>query len=502
MVRGASVVLAVIASVLLLTAPPAAAEEARFVGQQSLGGRGVELTLATSAFAAETKVRVFLPVDYDADPTRRWPVTYYLAGTNHDQRSFDEQYDGERLTRNFPSIVVVPRGDSGYWSDWFNSGAGGRPQYETFVVDQLLPLIDRTFRTTATRQGRAMMGESMGGYGTLMLAARHPDLFAAAASISGAVDSNTAAVSAAVSGSPLLQGGQVDAIYGPRATQEVRWRGHNPWDLAENLRTVDVQVRTANGILDPQLGEGPADAPGCALERGVHEASVSLHTRLDELGIPHEWRDYGPGCHSVPNFQRQINDSVARFTHVLGRAKDPQTIGHVAVEPAIDVWGWQVRSDPRRALEFLRLRDADRRGLTLSGSGSTTVTTPAFFAGTRAVAVIGAGAALQATPDAAGRLTFQVDLGPANAGQQYAPGTQTPVVTKKVQFRPSGAAATPIAATNDSDDALRSRPAAGQRLAATGSRMSFVWWATALLLGATVVARRRRAGRHVTDRGL
>ena len=46
-----------------------------------------------------------------------------------------------------------------------------------------------------------------------------------------------------LSASPEFQGGQPDAIYGPRATQEIRWHGHNPTDLAANLRGLDLQVR-------------------------------------------------------------------------------------------------------------------------------------------------------------------------------------------------------------------------------------------------------------------
>ncbi len=100
-------------------------------------------------------------------------------------RSFNDVVDGVKLTQSFPSIVVSPNGDSGYWSDWYNGGALGPPMYETYVIDQLIPLIDANFRTIADRSQRAVMGVSMGGYGAMMLAARHPDLFAAAANISG-----------------------------------------------------------------------------------------------------------------------------------------------------------------------------------------------------------------------------------------------------------------------------------------------------------------------------
>lgn len=110
----------------------------------------------------------------------------------------------------------------------------------------------------------------------MMLAAHHPDLFAGAASLSGAVDSNLPANGAVLSISPTFQGAQPDAIYGPRATQEVRWHGHNPTDLASNLRSLDLQVRSANGVPNPGIGENPAsaDTVSCIVEGGDDDAAV------------------------------------------------------------------------------------------------------------------------------------------------------------------------------------------------------------------------------------
>jgi S-formylglutathione hydrolase FrmB len=451
----------------------AADGDARVTAQRNLGGRGLELTIKTTAFTSPVAVRVFLPVGYASQPGRRWPVVYYTAGTTHTERSFDEIYDGETLTRDFPAIFVAPRGDSGYWSDWYNAGTGGPPRYETFVIDQLLPLVDQRFRTVATREGRAIMGESMGGYGTLMFAARHPDQFIAASSLSGAVDTNQPGITAAVSASPTLQNEEPDSIYGPRPAQEIRWRGHNPWDLAENLRRVDVQVRTANGQgIDPSNGETPNDVPSCAIEAGVHGASVSLHNRLTELGIEHTWRDYGTGCHTVPNFKRQITDSLARFQQVLLRKATPSSFTHLAIEPAFNVWGWQVKADPKRALEFLRLENASAQGMTLTGSGTTTVTTAALFKDKAVVDVIAGTSRTRLKPDATGRLTFPVSLGAANTQQQYATGRQNPKTTQQVLFRvPATApdAAAPAAAAGESTASTAAAAGgSGAQLPATG----------------------------------
>lgn len=239
----------------------AAAQEV--TADKAVGERVHVLTVTTTAFTAPTNVDVFLPTGYDADPNRRWPVTYVTAGTMNNYNSFRTVLDGVKLTEKYPSLIVSPDGNSGYWSDWYNGGAFGPPAYETFVIKQLIPLIDQRYRTSADRAHRLITGVSMGGYGAAMLAARHPDLFAAVSSISGADDSNLPYLAAAVSASSTFDGGAVDAIYGPRATQEVRWHGHNPTDLAENLGDVDVQVRTANGVPAPESARSPRRPTAC-----------------------------------------------------------------------------------------------------------------------------------------------------------------------------------------------------------------------------------------------
>ena len=415
-------------------ASAASANDAQIVAERELADRVVELTIATPAFAEPTKVEVVLPVGYGADPPRRWPVTYVMAGTMNSQSSFRTFLDGVKLAEAYPSIMVSPDANSGYWSDWYNDGAFGPPMYETFVIDQLIPLIDARFRTIADRRQRVIFGISMGGYGAMMLAAHHPDLFVAAASLSGAVDSNLPANGAVLSASSTFDGAPPDAIYGPRSTQEVRWRGHNPTDLAANLRDLDLQVRTADGTPNPSIGEGEGsgDAPSCLVEKGVQMASVNFHQQLDALGIAHLWKDYGAGCHTAQNFEREVVDTLAVFERVLAAPPGPPTtIDHRSIEPRFGVWGWRVDADPGRALEFMRLQ-AGRAGVTLEGSGRTTVTTPDWYRGLEAVDVNRTPTA----PGANGRLRFVVDLGAAHTVQQYSQGASTTFDSRQVSLAP------------------------------------------------------------------
>ena len=409
---------------------------ARIIGQQWLTQRTLELTVDSPSFASPVQVEVTLPNGYAEDATRSWPVTYYLIGTNGDQTMFRTRYDGEALSASYPSIIVSPRGDAGYWSDWYNNAAGGPPMYETFVTQQLIPLIDTNFRTLKDRAHRAILGDSMGGYGTLMLAARRPDLFVAASSLSGAVDTNWLPGAAVHTISPVLDTAIPDSIYGPRATNEVNWRGHNPVDLAANLRTVDLQVYTGNGILGASEVGDPSGPSGCALEAGIVEPeSRSLHNTLVGLGVPHKFAAYDWGCHTPAMFQQQIVESLPRFAEVFAKNTPvPTTFDYRSIAPDFSLFDWSITADPNRATEFLDLRNVSNTGFTITGSGTTRITTPPIFRGNKPVTVLINGAPTTLNPDSAGRITITVDLGPANQDQQYTLGATTNLRTKVISL--------------------------------------------------------------------
>lgn len=405
-----------------------AADPAHIVSEQAVdGGHGIELTIATRAFSSgQTKVRVYLPAGYDSQPDRRWPVTYYLNGAQGDQTRFWQWYGAE--IKDFPSILVAPDGGwLGWYSDWYNGGAGGAPMYETFIIDQLIPLIDQRFHTYGTRAERAVIGESMGGYGVMTLATRHPDVFATAVSMSGAVDNTSLPITGLIGASSTAQeGGQQQqlaapfGVYGDPVTQAIRWHGHNPTDLASNLRDVVLQVRTFDGAPNPLIeGNDPSSIVGCSEENEIHRDSISFHDALLAAGIPHFFEDYGPGCHAIPEFQKEFADSLPGIETVFADPPAaPKTFDYESIEPHFDIWGWHIDADPARALEFLQLRHAGRHGLTLIGSGATQVTTPPFFDPADAIDVISPGGTTTVTPDADGRLHFSVDLGTAHPDQQ------------------------------------------------------------------------------------
>lgn len=405
---------AALAAVACAFVPSSAAASAEVLDVERIAPRMFELTIRSPALDGQTRARVIVPSDYGTRPRRRFPVVYLLHAALGNYKAYSNAGIAE-LTEGFPGIFVMPDGGrSGFYSDWFNGGAGGPPRWEGFHIGELLSLIDRRFRTIAARRGRAVLGGSMGGFGAMSYAARHPDLFSAAVSISGAVDTNFFIGASIVTAGPLVDLRPPESVFGPRLTQEVRWRGHNPVDLANNLRGLDLQILTHDGLPS-------ARHPGFdGVEYAVHAMSESLHLRLAALGIGHTWTDYGSGGHTIEFARVALVDALARLERVLAAPPPrPQPFSHRSTEPRFSVWGWDFAADPQRALEFLEVDGASRSGLTLTGSGTETVTTPPYFRRWRRVEVSTGGEIEVVRPGPQGRVSFQVALGVPHPDQQY-----------------------------------------------------------------------------------
>jgi S-formylglutathione hydrolase FrmB len=419
------------ATLLLVLALPASAgaDELTAVGSEQLTPRMTEYTLRTDALAEDTKVRVLLPDGYT--PAQRYPVLYLLHGCCDDWRSWSDKGEVIELTAALPLVVVMPdAGQAGFYTDWYNGGEGGPPRWETYHLSRLVPWVERTFSVRARRAGRAIAGLSMGGFGAMSYASRHPDRFVAAASFSGAVDTNQPVIGQAPDALAITDGGSPGDTFGPRTSEEVRWRAHNPWDLAENLRPLRLTVRTGNGQPGGEFGGGPD-----AIEFGVWQMSTSFHEQLVHLGIDHVWEDYGPGAHQWPYWAKDLRLTLPQIMEAFATPPPvPARVTHTAVEPSYSAYGWRV--DVRRpALEFSRLEAADARGFALAGSGEATVTTPRFFRARRFYRVkVGDDRPQRLRAGRDRRLRIVVPLGAGNQEQQYRPGSDTKVTRTSVRI--------------------------------------------------------------------
>jgi putative tributyrin esterase len=130
---------------------------------------------------------VVLPPNYALVTSRNkhYPVLYLLHGWNGNPQGWLTETKLTEYAARYRLIIVLPEGDNGWYTD---SATVVTDKYESYILQELIPDVERRFRALSDRNGRAVAGLSMGGYGALKFGLKHPDLFVFAASISGAFD--------------------------------------------------------------------------------------------------------------------------------------------------------------------------------------------------------------------------------------------------------------------------------------------------------------------------
>lgn len=207
-------------------------------------------TFASAAAKTNVSYHLYTPEAYDTESGRRFPVLYWLHGSGGGLGGIAPVsawfHEAIREGKIPPMLVVFPNGLAS--SMWCDSKDGSVPM-ETIVIKELIPHLDATARTIATREGRIVEGFSMGGYGAARLGFKYPQLF-------GAVS--------------ILAGGPLDLDFaGPRATGNPAererilkgtfgsdldyYRSQNPITVAEQQADAvrgKVRVRIAVGARD------------------------------------------------------------------------------------------------------------------------------------------------------------------------------------------------------------------------------------------------------------
>ncbi|MSU50363.1 MAG: esterase family protein [Opitutus sp.] len=220
-------------------------------------------TFQSKAAGEAVSYLIYLPPDYDTAKDRRYPAVYWLHGIGGAQAGVPAM--AGRLTeaiaaKKTPPMIVV------YVNGMINSGyADGKYAVETVTIEELIPHIDATYRTIATRDRRVIEGFSMGGGGAAKWGFKYPELFGTVSILAGAMR-NPAAPSA------------------PGMTE--RDPADSPWLLVEkNLDKIrgHTAIRVVVGGKD-----------------GLKETNTKYHELLDRLGLAHEFHVIADAIHS-PN---------------------------------------------------------------------------------------------------------------------------------------------------------------------------------------------------------
>ena len=167
-----------------LKSPPRAASATTSTPSAVTRDATRETLAAKSLNGTALPYRVLLPVDY-ATSTRRYPVLYLLHGRSGNENDWITKTNLSAYAARYPLIIVMP----GVGDSWYaNSATDKNARYEDAIIRDLIPHIDSTYRTVASRHARAIAGLSMGGLGAMKFALRYPQMFVFAASFSGAFD--------------------------------------------------------------------------------------------------------------------------------------------------------------------------------------------------------------------------------------------------------------------------------------------------------------------------
>ncbi len=291
------------------TARPHAPTAARVVHEHRVGARLLDLSIRSPALRTTAIVRLLTPPGWTHRTRRRWPVLYLLHGCCDAYDSWTRSTRVEQMPRLRRALVVMPEGGPvGFYSDWLGSGGRRGPAWETFHLDELRRILERDY---GAGPRRAIAGLSMGGLGAIAYAARHPGVFGAAASFSGllhplADPGFTTGLFAAHTPDPY-------AVWGdPRRDRRVwgRARPDRARRPAARHPTVRLVRRRAPRPLDTH------DTPPDTIERVVLRQSRAFVRRLRAERIPARADVYGPGTHSWPYWERELQRALPTL---LGR---------------------------------------------------------------------------------------------------------------------------------------------------------------------------------------
>jgi len=237
---------------------------------------------------------VVLPPGYGLITSRgkRYPVVYFLHGWGGRYDSWLANTSLVRYAAEHQLIVVTPEGANGWWTD---GATAPSDKFESYILRELIPEVDRRFRTINNKRGRGVAGNSMGGYGALKFGFKHPDVFALAASTSGALDA-----AARTDDASIMQ------TFG---------------EPASATRAENDLPRLAREYPGARRGLLPYLYFDCGEKDPWFNVNRDFAGLLTERGISHEYREI-PGGHIWPYWDRQAREILRLASDILAPPED------------------------------------------------------------------------------------------------------------------------------------------------------------------------------------
>jgi S-formylglutathione hydrolase len=281
-----------------------------FGGEKAAAPKGTLLhaELETQLVPTPAKYDVLLPPGYD-DMAGPLPLLLWLhggsSGVDHIERRIRVHVEhawAEGILS--PCVVATPITGSSYYIDWKD----GSQSWETFIIQELIPHLRKTYRTRQDRGGTVLAGASAGGQGTLRIALRNPETFIAAAAMEPGFP-------------PVMYFDELDiAPFGAGAARFLASRFGDPVDKeywqARHPPTIVIQnadrIRSSGIQLRIEAGDEDANLTWLSAEL--------VHRLLFDAAIPHEYYIERGAAHVGRSMPRRLRMSF----EFLERALNPQ----------------------------------------------------------------------------------------------------------------------------------------------------------------------------------
>ena len=245
-------------------------------------------TFASKVLGCDVSYLVWLPPGYEQD-VKRYPVIYWLHGMGANQRGgatmFVPQVEAAIKEGALPPCIVVSV--NGMVKSFYCDSSDGKVPMESVITKDLIPHVDATYRTIATREGRVVEGYSMGGYGAGHLGFKYPELFGTVVINAGAL------IDPALSNPP--KDGPMFGVFGNDSERRV---AEHPLTLArknaDKLRATHIRI-------------------GCGSLDSLLPRNQELHDLLTQLGIGHEFQIVPDVAHESPKYYRVLGTKPFAF---------------------------------------------------------------------------------------------------------------------------------------------------------------------------------------------
>ena len=228
------------------------------------------------------KTCVIVPDNYKKSK-KKFPVVYLLHGYSGNYGTWVKSF--KEVSQQVDRYGFIAIGVDGNYSSWyFDSPIDPTFKYETYIIDELVPFIDKKYKTIASREGRAISGLSMGGHGALYLSLKHQDVFGAAGSMSGGVDIR-----------PFSEKWDIKNRLGAITDFPENWEKNTVVNLIELNQNNNLKL-----IID------------CGVDDFFIDVNRELHQKMLALKIDHDYIER-PGKHNIDYWENSLKFQLLFF---------------------------------------------------------------------------------------------------------------------------------------------------------------------------------------------